>query len=338
MISERPDEQKRLPIPVSTVVRPASKQLPLPDSARETEVERVSGVAAELRKKINEQQAAAEREAQALSARKKRQIEAHKRELAEQKKAEMARKAREDGERKKLREEQARQELLAKAAAEARERAVRLNEIRIAAEKLQQAPQAQSAQADRKIVPAKIPEKTASLVKAILPEQVKKQPQPPAQRPAFSIPQLKGDLKLVIVGSGTHGINFSFKALTGKKGSSSRAARETKITPLIGNPQENCHEYVIEQVQAGVYTITAEPVTVPSQATYALKIFENSTKATARNLGSYTIHKKQVLLKILMPEGVIWEDEKAFTGSMEDSDSITKFNTETGLVWKEPKI
>jgi len=36
-----------------------------------------------------------------------------------------------------------------------------------------------------------------------------------------------------------------------------------------------------------------------------------------------------------MPEGILWEDEAAFSGSMEDSEGVTKFNSETGLLWKE---
>jgi len=36
-----------------------------------------------------------------------------------------------------------------------------------------------------------------------------------------------------------------------------------------------------------------------------------------------------------MPDAILWDDESAFSGSMEDSNSVTKFNSETGLVWKE---
>jgi hypothetical protein len=39
----------------------------------------------------------------------------------------------------------------------------------------------------------------------------------------------------------------------------------------------------------------------------------------------------------VLPDAVFWDDEKFFSGSIEDSDSITKFNAETGFVWKEGK-
>lgn len=41
--------------------------------------------------------------------------------------------------------------------------------------------------------------------------------------------------------------------------------------------------------------------------------------------------------KFLFPDMIFWDDEDAFTGSIEDSDSLTKFNPERGLLWKEEK-
>lgn len=39
----------------------------------------------------------------------------------------------------------------------------------------------------------------------------------------------------------------------------------------------------------------------------------------------------------VLPEVVFWDDEDFFTGSIEDSDSITKFNGDTGFAWREEK-
>jgi hypothetical protein len=44
-----------------------------------------------------------------------------------------------------------------------------------------------------------------------------------------------------------------------------------------------------------------------------------------------------VKFKFLVPDAVFWDDDDRFTGSMEDSDSVTKFNSDTGLIWKEAK-
>lgn len=56
-------------------------------------------------------------------------------------------------------------------------------------------------------------------------------------------------------------------------------------------------------------------------------------KAAPRGWGSCS--EEQVLVKVLMPEGILWNDDAAFTGSLQDSSSTTKFNAQTGLYWRE---
>ena len=41
------------------------------------------------------------------------------------------------------------------------------------------------------------------------------------------------------------------------------------------------------------------------------------------------------IARLLMPEGILWEEDSSFSGTIEDSDSVTKFNSDSGLVWKE---
>jgi hypothetical protein len=40
-------------------------------------------------------------------------------------------------------------------------------------------------------------------------------------------------------------------------------------------------------------------------------------------------------VKFIMPEAVFWDDEDYFTGTIEGPSAVTKFNDETGLIWKE---
>jgi hypothetical protein len=44
-----------------------------------------------------------------------------------------------------------------------------------------------------------------------------------------------------------------------------------------------------------------------------------------------------VKFKFLVPDAIFWDDDDRFTGSIEDSESITKFNSDTGLIWREVK-
>lgn len=155
----------------------------------------------------------------------------------------------------------------------------------------------------------------------------------------LSFPLLKGDLKMVLTGAALPKVTITFKefALTRRNRPFSRAEarREATITPLVAATQEKTREVVIEKVRAGVYSVTVEPVDGASEFACLLKLHEDSSRSTVRDCGRHTLAQKKVLVKILMPEGILWDDNKSFTGSMEDSDSVTKFNAETGLTWKE---
>ncbi|MBI5102922.1 MAG: hypothetical protein HZB33_13950 [Nitrospirae bacterium] len=46
---------------------------------------------------------------------------------------------------------------------------------------------------------------------------------------------------------------------------------------------------------------------------------------------------KGLSFRFMLPEAVFWDDDDRFSGTIEDSDSITKFNEDAGLLWKEEK-
>ena len=165
-------------------------------------------------------------------------------------------------------------------------------------------------------------------------QQPEKQFIPMPSTPAgVTVPALKGDLKLVVTGKKLAAITVTFKELVMSR---RKPPQEVRVTPLIATPGELVQEIVIERAAAGVYTINAEPDS-PAEIACMLKLHEGTSRMATRDLGRQSISGKKVLLKVLMPEGILWEDEKAFTGSIEDSDSVTKFNGQTGLTWKEYK-
>ncbi len=101
---------------------------------------------------------------------------------------------------------------------------------------------------------------------------------------------------------------------------------------------EKVHEAVVEITQEGIYDImvtanNGKPVT----AKLILKIRESRPGASTKDLGTRTITGSTEVARVLMPEGILWEDDSYFTGNMEDSDSVTKFHAGTGLMWKEYK-
>jgi hypothetical protein len=44
-----------------------------------------------------------------------------------------------------------------------------------------------------------------------------------------------------------------------------------------------------------------------------------------------------VRFKFILPEGIFWDDEEYFSGKIENSETMTKYNKQTGIVWKETK-
>lgn len=46
-----------------------------------------------------------------------------------------------------------------------------------------------------------------------------------------------------------------------------------------------------------------------------------------RCIGTDKISAKGSRAKVMMPEGILWDDKTAFSGILEDSESITRFNS-----------
>lgn len=155
---------------------------------------------------------------------------------------------------------------------------------------------------------------------------------------AFS-PIIKGDLKLVVVGTTriTTTVTFREFALSRRDRpfSRSEAHRELKIVPYSATTKDDTLEVVIEQTRPGVYTFTVEPATGQTSLVFSLKLHDGTAYPIVKELGKQALARKTVLCRILMPEGILWSDDQEFTGNMEDSESVTKFNTTTGLMWKE---
>ena len=162
----------------------------------------------------------------------------------------------------------------------------------------------------------------------------------PQENRGIVIASMRGDLKMVIAGDSGIKLSVAFrqypKSRRHRVPTRSEARREQSVAPVIARRADQAREAVIETAGEGVYVFSAESEHgEAATATFTLKIYEAGTGEKVAPLGLRTISRKTVLAKILMPDAILWEDEAAFTGSMEDSDSTTKFNAQTGLYWKE---
>jgi len=154
------------------------------------------------------------------------------------------------------------------------------------------------------------------------------------------IASLHGDLKMVIVGGNRIKLFVMFKEyqLSRRKRALSRseARHEQQVVPVFAQVRQEAREAVIETAREGIYVFSVESEQLePVKASFKLKIFEAGSNKRIIELGARTVSDRSVLIKVLMPEGISWDDETAFTGSLENSDSTTKFNARTGLNWRE---
>ncbi len=169
-----------------------------------------------------------------------------------------------------------------------------------------------------------------------------KQPPTPDEAKGIVIPHLTGDLKVVVAGTKDVKITFAFKEYPKSRRyrpiSKSEASRVQTIAPRFLSPKENLIEAVVETAGEGIYDIVVEPMNGSQvSGAYLIKVYENSGKGKTRSLGTKTVKEKTVIARILMPEGIFWDDDTSFNGYLEDSDSIIKYNSGSGLVWKEYK-
>ena len=97
--------------------------------------------------------------------------------------------------------------------------------------------------------------------------------------------------------------------------------------------------FSVAKAEKGIYTFVMKNTGETLQKT-SLMIRLLEGKKGARNRKFETINLKphaELTVKFILPEGIFWDDESYFTGSIESSESITKFNDTTGVVWKEQK-
>lgn len=174
------------------------------------------------------------------------------------------------------------------------------------------------------------------------PPPVKSEPlaeKPPEPRGIVAT-SLHGDLKMII--SGDSGVRLVVlfreypKSRRDRPLTRSEARREQRIQPVIARSNQETREAVVETARDGIYIFAAEPERGDkAKATFTLKVFETGRRERTAEIGTRTITGKSVLARVLMREGILWDDESAFTGSIEDSESTTKFNANSGLYWKE---
>jgi len=321
-------------------------------AAERTERERTTREQAE-RDRIAAERAEQDRKAAAHKAALEQQArEKTRQERLAAERTERERIAREQTERDRIAAERAEQERKAaahKSALEQQERE-KARQERLAAERLRVA--ANSRTVDR---PVQKPDPRAgaadNLASATTRQAISELPQDREKRQAAKVapeaaqpilPPVYGDLKMVVETENDLKISVLFREVPQSRRSRpmtrAEATRTRKVEPLVLKTVRNSREVIIKTAGQGVYLFLAETdAGETNRGAFTLKVFESTATARVKAIGNRTIAGKTVIARVLMPEGILWEDDTAFSGSYEDSDSTTKFNADTGLAWKEYK-
>lgn len=108
---------------------------------------------------------------------------------------------------------------------------------------------------------------------------------------------------------------------------------DPKVMVVAG---KNTLRVVVDKVGEGICYLRVEHEhPTPVELSIVVRLYEGAPRARTKHLPIRMTRNNETILKVLMPEGILWEDSDAFTGSLENSDSMTRFNTDTGLIWKE---
>jgi hypothetical protein len=97
--------------------------------------------------------------------------------------------------------------------------------------------------------------------------------------------------------------------------------------------------FSVAKAEKGIYTFVMINTGETLQKTsLMIRLLEGKKGARNRKFESVNLKPHtQLTVKFILPEGIFWDDESYFTGSIESSDSVTKFNDTAGIVWKEDK-
>ncbi|MCK9418566.1 MAG: hypothetical protein M0R70_04195 [Nitrospirae bacterium] len=92
--------------------------------------------------------------------------------------------------------------------------------------------------------------------------------------------------------------------------------------------------FAVYGAKAGAHLISVSG----GKKTKCLVIVTIPSKQKTRLFGPVLIGEEGTMIgRLLMPEGVYWDEDEWFTGKIENGDSITKYNSPEGMSWKETK-
>jgi hypothetical protein len=92
--------------------------------------------------------------------------------------------------------------------------------------------------------------------------------------------------------------------------------------------------FAVYEAKAGAHIISV----AGGKKTRCLVIVTVPAKQKTRLFGPMLIEEEGTIIgRLLMPQGVYWDEDEWFTGKIENGDTVTKYNSPEGMSWKEMK-
>jgi hypothetical protein len=104
------------------------------------------------------------------------------------------------------------------------------------------------------------------------------------------------------------------------------------VDPASGLPRGI---FYVRNLREGVYTLSVGASSTLPESSVMYVRAEN--QVTAHPLGSENGMLSRIVTKLLMPFGVLWDQNGWFTGRSEGADTLTKFRFPEGVSWTERK-
>jgi hypothetical protein len=122
----------------------------------------------------------------------------------------------------------------------------------------------------------------------------------------------------------------------------SKAGRRSKKEQVVDAIKAiSVHKRIFSVVNAekGIYTFTIKNEgTNQHEVDIIFRLYEGDEKERVKNYSTVKLlPDDRLAFKFIIPETIFWDDDDYFSGSIEDSDYITKFNDETDFIWKEKR-
>lgn len=162
-------------------------------------------------------------------------------------------------------------------------------------------------------------------------------------------PLLMRDIKIEVSSSSVEQVSVQlYRTMkVTSKGISTYDASRRDGTLLEAEVQERPHNdgslarrlLSVTKADEGAYCLVIEnPNDIPLAVDIVFRLYEGKDTQDIREFRQINVspHSAQ-RFSFLMPYTVFWDDDSYFSGKMEDLRTITKFNYDTGIVWKRGK-